>query len=154
MEAHEQIIKKGLLARYGHHPTREKLPNIFCVANRLYEEQMEIESEDSDEFEAMNIAIRSSGIPELRKYCHGVPAQRQLEIAKHFLNVSIGGLLNKVNLWLAEGAEDIGAEKVRESLEEASKKFQEVSEKLSSIVRRTNSFHRNRPLAFKSSEQH
>lgn len=129
MNAHGQIIKKGLLARYGDHPTRETPPNVFCVANRLYEEYMGIEPEDSDEFEAMNIAIQSSGIPELRKYSHGVPAQRQLDIAKHFLNVSIEGLLNKVKLWLADGAENIGADKIRESLKDISKNFQEVSKK-------------------------
>jgi hypothetical protein len=154
MKAHGQIVKEGLLKRYGHHPIREKLPNVFCVANRLYEEFMEMEPEDSDEFEAMNIAIRGSGIPELRKYCHGVPAQRQLDVAKHFLNVSISGLLNKVYLWLADGAEDIGADKVKESLEEVSKKFQEVGEKSSSILRWTNSLHRNQLLALNSSEQH
>lgn len=151
MQAHGTIVRDGLLVQYASDSKRKTLSNVFCVANRLYGKSIKVDPQNSDEFEAMNIDIRSTGIPELRRYCHELPAKRQLDAAKHFLTVSIGGLLNKVHLWLADGAEDLGADKAKESLERLSKRFQDVSEKPSGILSGSNCSYRNQLLALNSS---
>ena len=43
--------------------------------------------------------VRSSGIPELRRFCHTITAGAQLLEAKHFLQSTLSSLLSSVELW-------------------------------------------------------
>jgi hypothetical protein len=43
--------------------------------------------------------VEASGIPALRRFCHTVTADAQLNEAKHFLRSRLSALLNTLDLW-------------------------------------------------------
>jgi hypothetical protein len=66
---------------------------IFCVSNKMYDE-------NRNRVRLNHMAVKGSGIPALRKYCHRIPARAQFRIANYFLDVRLKDLIQSVQLWL------------------------------------------------------
>lgn len=64
--------------------------DVFCVSNKWYEKYC---PKGNTEF------VEASGIPDLRRFCHTVTADAQLNEAKHFLRSRLSALLNTLDLW-------------------------------------------------------
>jgi hypothetical protein len=64
--------------------------DVFCVSNKWYEKYC---PKGNTEF------VEASGIPDLRRFCHTVTADAQLNEAKHFLKSRLSALLNTLDLW-------------------------------------------------------
>ncbi|KAK2596612.1 hypothetical protein QQS21_006288 [Conoideocrella luteorostrata] len=88
IEARNEHVKRGLQKEY-----ESKVPNrtldVFCVSNKMY----------SDHIRNGNLEfIMASGIPELRKFCHTITADAQMQEANHFLTSSIPSLLTSLEI--------------------------------------------------------
>ncbi|KAL2063118.1 hypothetical protein VTL71DRAFT_6190 [Oculimacula yallundae] len=73
--------------------------SVFCVSNKSYQHYRRRHG-------AHDLPVKGSGIPALRRHCHTIPAQAQFRIAHHFLTVSMKGLVQQVQLWLAGGSQE------------------------------------------------
>ncbi len=71
--------------------------DVFCVANQDYQGRY------GQGEEAHKLAIQGSGIPELRRFCHSIPARAQFRATNHFLEVQLKGLVQSLELWLSAG---------------------------------------------------
>lgn len=98
MAARNEYIKK--LVRETH---ADRFPDrslsIFCVSNKMYDE-------GRNRVRLHDIAIKGSGIPALRFYCHRIPARAQFRIANHFLDVRLKNLIQSVQLWLTGASQE------------------------------------------------
>ena len=64
--------------------------DVFCVSNKWYEKYC---PKGNTKF------VEASGVPDLRRFCHTVTADAQLNEAKHFLKSRLSALLNTLDLW-------------------------------------------------------
>lgn len=64
--------------------------DVFCVSNKWYEKYC---PKGNAQF------VEASRIPDLRRFCHTVTADAQLNEAKHFLRSRLSALLNTLDLW-------------------------------------------------------
>lgn len=87
IEARNNHVKQGLQKAYA-----SKVPggqiDVFCVST--YEKYF---AKGNAEM------VHSSGIPEIRRFCHTITADAQLREAKHFLQSALSNLLGSVELW-------------------------------------------------------
>lgn len=72
--------------------------DIFCVGNEDYQNSAELCGETAA------LAIKGSGIPSLRRFCHSIPARAQFRATNHFLAVQLKGLVQSVELWHSAGS--------------------------------------------------
>ncbi|PVH75179.1 hypothetical protein DL98DRAFT_658308 [Cadophora sp. DSE1049] len=90
----ERLVRRNHAALFNN-----RRLSIFCVSNKAYKEHRK-------RSRAHELPILGSGIPALRTHCHKIPAQAQFRIAHHFLTVSLKGLVQRVQLWLAGGSQE------------------------------------------------
>ena len=64
--------------------------DVFCVSNKWYEKYCP---------KGNNTFVDASGIPDLRRFCHTLTADAQLNEAKHYLGSRLSALLNSLDLW-------------------------------------------------------
>jgi hypothetical protein len=64
--------------------------DVFCVSNKLYEKHSR---------KGNTGLVLASGIPDVRRFCHSIMAEAQLREATHFLQSSLFGLVNSLEMW-------------------------------------------------------
>jgi hypothetical protein len=73
--------------------------------------------------------IELSGIPELRQFCHLIPARAQFEAVATFLDHQVPSHLGSIRQWLIQGSDGLTAERanlLREALEYSKSLFLQV----------------------------
>lgn len=88
-------IKKRLLAKYASDFGNANL-NVFCIGNNDYDMEGDLRMDP----EARDIAIKGSGIPELRRHCHTIVTRAQFRASNHFLEVEIPDLIQSLEVWV------------------------------------------------------
>ncbi|KAJ9136605.1 Ras GTPase family protein [Pleurostoma richardsiae] len=117
--ARNQHVKEGLQTAYASKVPDRKL-EVFCVSNKLYEKYTRKGNSD---------VVRASVIPELRKFCHSITAEAQLQEARHFLQSSLFSLLNSLYMWATSSLMETGPgtgeskEQIIEKLKKATKSW-------------------------------
>ncbi|CAJ0551485.1 Ff.00g114150.m01.CDS01 [Fusarium sp. VM40] len=89
VQARNEHVKRNLQSVYSSEMNGRTL-DVFCVSNKWYEKYC---PKGNTEF------VEASGIPGLRRFCHTVTADAQLNEAKHFLRSRLSALLNTLDLW-------------------------------------------------------
>lgn len=79
---------------------RQRKLNTFCVGNKDYE------SRDLFYKESKILAVKKSGIPELRQFCHSIVSRAQFRAGTHFLETEIPDLIQMLRVWI-EAADQI-----------------------------------------------
>jgi hypothetical protein len=103
---------------------------VFCVDNSLYRK-----------YRASSVVpgqsrVELSGIPELRKHCHMIPAQAQFEAVSVFMEHKVPSLLSSIMQWILQGSEIMTLERsntLRRALQSSETHLLEVSLILSLI---------------------
>jgi hypothetical protein len=101
VQARNEHVKRNLQSVYSSEMNGRTL-DVFCVSNKWYEKYC---PKGNAQF------VEASGIPDLRRFCHTVTADAQLNEAKHFLRSRLSALLNTLDLWACSSLqkqEDIG----------------------------------------------
>ena len=93
--ARNNDVKTELREIYSRHSYNIE-PDIFCIANQDYRGS-DIQSKNSD---ALALAIRYSGVPELRSFCHSIMAKAKFGEANHYIRDRVFGLVKSLELWL------------------------------------------------------
>ena len=96
MSARNAEIEEKFRAKYGSDSGNAK-PRVFCIGNKDY-------GGKKVDPEARHIAIKGSGIIELRLHCHTIVTRAQFRASNHFLEVEIPELMQSLELWV-ESAE-------------------------------------------------
>ncbi|RGP63207.1 hypothetical protein FSPOR_8789 [Fusarium sporotrichioides] len=89
VQARNEHVKRNLQSVYSSEMNGRTL-DVFCVSNKWYEKYC---PKGNAQF------VEASGIPDLRRFCHTVTADAQLNEAKHFLRSRFSALLNTLDLW-------------------------------------------------------
>ncbi|KAF4472847.1 hypothetical protein FALBO_253 [Fusarium albosuccineum] len=89
IQARANHVKENLQNVYSSEMEGKRL-DVFCVSNKWYEKYC---PKGNNEF------VEASGIPELRRFCHTLTAEAQLNEAKHFLKSKLSTVLNSLDLW-------------------------------------------------------
>ncbi|OQD86148.1 hypothetical protein PENANT_c008G00195 [Penicillium antarcticum] len=89
--ARNNHVKEGLQAAYAEQFKGNSL-NVFCISNSLYKKRLEVQSGSSP------MLVNSSGIHELRRFFYSMAAEARFHDAKHFLRVSLPGILSAISL--------------------------------------------------------
>ncbi len=87
-------VREKILKEYASLVTETTSLRVFCIGNKDYEHR-ELRFR-----EAQMLAIRGSGVPELRDFCHSVVAKAQFRASNHFLETQIPGLIQSLKLWI------------------------------------------------------
>ena len=58
--------------------------------------------------EARDVAIKGSGIPELRRHCHTIVTRAQFKASNHFLEVEIPELIQSLEVWVESAEQNSG----------------------------------------------
>ena len=103
VSARNAEIKKKVLAKYASDSGKASL-NVFCIGNNDYD----IEGDLRMDPEARDIAIKGSGIPELRRHCHTIVTRAQFRASNHFLEVEIPDLIQSLEVWVESAEQDPG----------------------------------------------
>ena len=101
VSARNAEIKKTLLENYASDLGNANL-HVFCVGNIDYD----MEGERMIDSEARDIAIKGSGIPELRRHCHTIVSRAQFRASNHFLEVEIPELVQSLEVWVESAEQD------------------------------------------------
>lgn len=117
MNARNEFIQELLLRNHAQRFSGRSL-SVFCISNNLYED-------NRDQGKKHDLLILASGIRKLRRFCHKVSARAQFRVACHFLDVSLKGLVQRVQLWLTGGSQstlpnDSTIQKLLDSLKDES----------------------------------
>ncbi|KAL9621176.1 MAG: hypothetical protein Q9204_008138, partial [Flavoplaca sp. TL-2023a] len=94
VSARNTSVERALRQRYETSLTALSI-NVFCVGNRDYE-GAEYRSQ-----EARQKALKGSGIPDLRRFCHSIVGQAQYDASIHFLEVELASLVQSLEVWLS-----------------------------------------------------
>lgn len=89
IQARNENVKQNLQSVYSSEMEGNRL-DVFCVSNKWYEKYCPKGNTDF---------VQASGIPELRRFCHSLTADAQLNEARDFLGPKLSALLNSLNLW-------------------------------------------------------
>ena len=103
VSARNAEITKKVLAKYASDSGKANL-NVFCIGNNDYD----IEGDLRMDPEARDIAIKGSGIPELRCHCHTIVTRAQFKASNHFLEVEIPDLIQSLEVWVESAEQDSG----------------------------------------------
>ncbi|KAF2183055.1 hypothetical protein K469DRAFT_584335 [Zopfia rhizophila CBS 207.26] len=113
IKARNQFVKAGLQSAYAE-KVENKTLEVFCVSNKAYEKYAK---KGRVEF------VEASGIPEVRRFCHTITAQSQLDESKNFLLSKLPSLLSSARLWmektLQEADDSATTETIRDELLES-----------------------------------
>jgi hypothetical protein len=90
--ARNERVKHGLQVAYAEQFKGNSL-NVFCVSNSLYKKQ-----NGDDQGGSSHALVALSGIRDLRKSYYSRAAEARFHDAKHFLRVSLPGILNAISL--------------------------------------------------------
>ena len=104
VSARNAEIKKTLLAKYASDSGKTNI-NVFCIGNNDYDMEGDLRMDT----EARDIAIKGSGIPDLRRHCHTIVARAQFRASNHFLNVEIPDLIQSLEVWVESAKQDSGS---------------------------------------------
>ena len=96
MTARNEHIKKLVLQK-NIQRLKNKTLHVFCVSNKMY-------GQYKKKGRKYKSYMTMSGIPELRQFCHQIPAGAQFRVAEHYLNVRLKYLVQSVRLWLTAGS--------------------------------------------------
>lgn len=88
IEARAAHVTESIKNRYSS-DTRGSL-EVFCVGNSAYEKFCRKGNTE---------LVKASGVPDLRRFCHGTMADAQLRDARHLVRSSLPSLLNSVDIW-------------------------------------------------------
>lgn len=107
----------------------EKTLPVFCVSNKAY-------WENRNRRRKHELSMKGSGIPALRSHCHRLPARAQFRLAEHFLNVSLKGFVQQVQLWLTGGSQSSlpNDKAVQQLLERLRETLQKVRKRIRSLA--------------------
>ncbi|KAL8977326.1 MAG: hypothetical protein Q9205_006849, partial [Flavoplaca limonia] len=94
VSARNTTVERALRQRYETSLTTLSI-NVFCVGNRDYE-GAEYRSQ-----EARQKALKGSGIPDLRRFCHSIVGHAQYDASIHFLEVELASLVQSLEVWLS-----------------------------------------------------
>lgn len=94
-----ETVRQKVLTNYASLVNDAASLRVFCVGNKDYEHR-EIHFR-----EAQMLAIKGSGVPELRDFCHSIVAKAQFRASNHFLETQIPDLIQSLKLWM-EAAKD------------------------------------------------
>ena len=103
VSARNAEITKKVPAKYASNSGKANL-NVFCIGNNDYD----IEGDLRMDPEARDIAIKGSGIPELRCHCHTIVTRAQFKAFNHFLEVEIPDLIQSLEVWVESAEQDSG----------------------------------------------
>jgi hypothetical protein len=81
---------------------------IFCVSNKEYFEHRY----DDQAWAEPRLAL--SGIVNLRKYCHSIPAEAQFAAASAFIENDVPAFIGSLRQWAVGGMDEVGQEKAQE----------------------------------------
>lgn len=127
IKARNQFVKAGLQRAYAE-KVEGKTLEVFCVSNKAYEKHAK---KGRVQF------VEASGIPEVRRFCHTITAQAQLEESKNFLLSKLPSLLSSARLWmektLQEANDSTTPEMIREELLES---IEETEFKIEDMIRK------------------
>ncbi|KAJ4256900.1 hypothetical protein NW762_008996 [Fusarium torreyae] len=98
IRARNEHVKENLQNIYSSEMNGRRL-DVFCVSNKWYEKYCPKGNTDF---------VEASGIPELRRFCHTLTADAQLNEAKHFLKSRLSALLNTLDLWASSSLDKQG----------------------------------------------
>ena len=84
-----------------------RILDVFCVSNKWYEKYC---PKGNTNF------VEASGVPDVRRFCHTVTADAQLNEAKHFLKSKLSAMLNTLNLWADSSLQKQESERLDESI--------------------------------------
>ena len=101
MALRNQIIERQVLTKYASLATGSASLRVFCVGNKDYDNRQLCE-------EARALAIKGSGVPELRDFCHSVVAKAQFRASYHFVETQIPDLIQSLKLWIEAANDDAG----------------------------------------------
>ncbi|KAM4054595.1 dynamin family protein [Hirsutella rhossiliensis] len=88
IQARNDHVKEGLRSAYARKVPGGRL-DVFCVSNKWYET-------NSAKGNAHLVSV--SGVPEIRRFCHQITADAQLREARYFIESSLFGLLNSLEM--------------------------------------------------------
>ncbi|KAF2104448.1 hypothetical protein NA57DRAFT_70653 [Rhizodiscina lignyota] len=110
IKARNDFVKAGLKRAYAE-KVEHKTLEVFCVSNKDY---------DKDCRKGRVQFVEASGIPELRKFCHAINAQAQLDESRNFLLAQLPNLVRSARLWMEKVSEEVEdvpqTEEIREDL--------------------------------------
>ncbi|CAG7563209.1 unnamed protein product, partial [Fusarium equiseti] len=106
VEARNNHVRQNLRNVYSSEMDGRTL-DVFCVSNKWYEKYC---PKGNTKF------VEASGVPDLRRFCHTVTADAQLNEAKHFLKSRLSALLNTLNLWADSSLRKQEVERLDESV--------------------------------------
>ncbi|KAF2866503.1 hypothetical protein BDV95DRAFT_504588 [Massariosphaeria phaeospora] len=107
VERRNRQVATELIGRYAEDIQLGDL-QVFCVSNmdyieHRYDEQIRAESR-----------LELSGIVNLRRYCHSIPARAQFEAAATFVKYSVPAFLGSLRQWAVTDLDDTADEKTAE----------------------------------------
>ena len=88
--------------------------DVFCVSNKWYEKYCR---------KGNTMFVEASGVPDVRRFCHTVTADAQLNEAKHFLKSRMSAMLNTLNLWADSSLQKQEKEKLDDSIRTKAKEL-------------------------------
>lgn len=107
--------------------------NIFCVSNKIYQENRCLDKSVSEKY------LRLSGIIDLRKHFIATVGESQVRLSKNFLEHEVPALLRDIELWVRSGDASSSAEQkqavrrllgnVERNVERVSSVFQNLNAK-------------------------
>ncbi|KAJ4027854.1 hypothetical protein NW752_000099 [Fusarium irregulare] len=106
VQARNEHVKRNLRSVYSSEMQGRSL-EVFCVSNKWYEKYC---PKGNTKF------VEASGVPDVRRFCHTVTADAQLNEAKHFLRSRLSAMLNTLNLWADTSLENQERERLDESI--------------------------------------
>ncbi|KAI1057394.1 hypothetical protein LB507_011543 [Fusarium sp. FIESC RH6] len=106
VKARNEHVKRNLQSIYSSEMQGRSL-EVFCVSNKWYEKYC---PKGNTKF------VEASGVPDVRRFCHTVTADAQLNEAKHFLKSRLSAMLNTLNLWADSSLQKQERDKLDESI--------------------------------------
>ncbi|KAH7190559.1 hypothetical protein BKA60DRAFT_626321 [Fusarium oxysporum] len=122
VQARNEHVKRNLQTGYSSEMDGRNL-DVFCVSNKWYEKYCP---------KGNNTFVDASGIPDLRRFCHTLTADAQLNEAKHYLRSRLSALLNSLDLWANSSLD--GQDKIEELDDSVRAKAKEALDQIPNLV--------------------
>lgn len=97
VKARNEFVKAGLKKAYAK-KVNDKTLEVFCVSNKDY---------FKDCREGRTQFVEAGGIPELRKFCHSINAEAQLDESKNYLLAELPTLFASTQVWMETILEEV-----------------------------------------------
>ncbi|QKD53759.2 uncharacterized protein FOBCDRAFT_260326 [Fusarium oxysporum Fo47] len=122
VQARNEHVKRNLQTGYSSEMDGRNL-DVFCVSNKWYEKYCP---------KGNNTFVDASGIPDLRRFCHTLTADAQLNEAKHYLRSRLSALLNSLDLWANSSLDE--QDKIEELDDSVRAKAKEALDQIPNLV--------------------